>query len=289
MDNHSKELAQFTFGELYEKLGPDYERARTDFLSYLALQGASVENQLGKIEDKTDNSEVICNFRNILPASEWYIGWDSLRERAVLNARLVADSPDDLLAIQSSTIFVQNVSFSNKYPHEEGAYLIGMNAQTNQLLVVPANGVAETEKLESWRRDDKRVFQDNLEENKIYKLSSGNSGRSNKYGKKTRSALAKHLDAFSSLYNANPGEYAEKHFDSQRGIYTASSNDPQSFRIAIDCEAVSNMGKNYRFMEPLRYLSDKELADFNVIDHLSRLALVFDKGEDLLKLLEPKK
>lgn len=102
---------------------------------------------------------------------------------------------------------------------------------------------------------------------------------SKRYAHKFISTAATHIDTLHKLYMPDAPEYAKAIFNNKVGEFVVWKDSPHSLFLKH---------KNC-MLEYINFLSDEEFIKFGTMDHLSRLALTFDKSKDLLAVLESRK
>ncbi|HSX36591.1 MAG TPA: hypothetical protein VLG13_00510 [Patescibacteria group bacterium] len=266
MDKDSRELAISAFGMLNEHLSPEYLQARQDLISRLALSDVNLDTLQGKMEGDTHNGEVITSFCVTLPSAVLRPhGYSSI-------ARIESPFIDELALQQASVVFV-NTNFDRPYlPY----YVVGINKKDGRILLAPPSFIVPEEKYEDGEPTDQAFLRDKLQDQLLIATFTKGNRRAIKNAQK----VEEHLDVLKKLYMEGAPAYADDVFNKRMGVYTIDYTSPGSFTDI-------NYTKYYKF-EHATYLSDTYLVDFEVMDHLSRLALAFNHGADLLKALGEK-
>jgi len=251
MDKQSHELAVHAFSMLNEHISPIYLQARQDFLNRLALSDVTLESLQGKLENDTHNREVITSFCNTLPGAR-VEGEGNATEVGV---HFESKEVDEIAAVQSSVVFVSRViqGIGNTVVP---FYVVGLDTKNRpSVQVIVRDELKDKLAIVSWHDRDKMT-------------------------KTAITDVAKHIDVMNKLYLPNATEYAEQIFDKTKGTFIVGISSPGSKALEVDYKLIQ--------FELINYLSDREFATFQVMDHLSRLALAFTRGQELLSVLSKK-
>jgi len=274
MDKQSHELAVHAFSMLNEHISPIYLQARQDFLNRLALSDVTLESLQGKLENDTHNREVITSFCNTLPGAR-VEGEGNATEVGV---HFESKEVDEIAAVQSSVVFVSRViqGIGNTVVP---FYVVGLDTKNRRALLAPP---AITVEQETWSklRQDKPSVQVIVRDELKDKLAIVSWHDRDKMTKTAITDVAKHIDVMNKLYLPNATEYAEQIFDKTKGTFIVGISSPGSKALEVDYKLIQ--------FELINYLSDREFATFQVMDHLSRLALAFTRGQELLSVLSKK-
>lgn len=271
MDKDSKELAIYAFGMLNENLSPLYLQARQDFLNRLAMSDVTLGSMRGSIEEGSHNREIISTFCASLPGA--YLQEGAYSQYSV--GTIQGPNIDEVVMQQASMLFVQ-VDNNSIAP----MYVVGIDHKQNRLLLAPSRYTVAQETNRAGLKTPQAKVRDALQNSLI--ITKPDKYCSSRRASKFIDQVKNHIDILQRLYMPEAPSYSDAVFNRRIGLYEATTE-------SVGSMWAPPLRDSYRYSkEHISYLPDAELATFEVMDHLSRLALTFNRGNDLLEALGKK-
>jgi len=264
MDKKGRELAAAGFGIVNEELSPLYLQARNEFLAELALTGADLASEKERSENDSQNLAPIIEFCRTLPGG--FFKEDREDHSLISSARgyLSCQSIDELVGQQASTVFLgywTSKSEVQLMPY----YVVGSDIKKGRLLLA----------LPKMKNEDVQVSDSKQELESSSLVGIYSKGPFHR-GKKELKAVPDHLDVFKHYYMKDVAAYSKAATDIKNNRYVAKAETPGS--LLLD-------SSHFEIHVRITQISDRALAVYGVYDHLSRLALTYNKGDQLKNIL----
>jgi|GEM_PF-3181639 len=292
MDIKAAELAILAHNEFDRSLSPHYKQLRDALLAELALNGADILTLRGeKHENDVDNRTLISRFIATLPGES--IQFDEGNRKR--SSKLESLHIDELLLQQTNSFFYITQPNKSNSAH----YIVGADPRTKQILASPmANKGAEdpTTTLSTLTVFSPISFAEHPNDFRTshYEDAPIQSKKSQRIADNLITELYAGIisdlmvDDKLSLQQSEVVSIAHELFDKESGLYTITSGSKDS-KVLSPRFPVANGFINFPSYagydaEDIAFISDEEMARFNVPEHLSRLAVAFDKSRELTEL-----
>ena len=272
MKNKAAELAVMAHGQFSHELSPVYTQMRQTLLAELALKNIDASALRGEHEDRLDNGSLILEFVKNLPGSTKLDSANPILENGQL---------DELLLQRSASFFYEeHPDYGPTY--YSSYYLVGYDSSNGRILASPMrdetgdevkppeNLVVFGQKVEfqdrrsRQKRDTEAFFQDEI------------------------TKLLADIEGYRGLSVVGLDELAEQLFDKKKGNFVIHSSSLESKKLH-DVRTHGSIIRSFRAgytPEDVRYLTDDDMIQFDVPSHLSRLATMFNKNDELTNLLQ---
>jgi len=244
-----------------EYLGPEYERIRRDLHERLGVVGLDLTSLVDKDKNDRANLEFLKSFIKNLPAAD--------KQNHEAKIKFSETEPYLIRAIGLNIVWAYSVSSYSHDAHYLAPYYVigskkrmkhGKRLETSELLLIGAI------------KEDSNIIPKDLA-NRVMKLPVAN-----RHGRKIISQL-------SELKNDNypNADEIKQMFSPESHSFILSPSSPRSVKVEnyFDPIGARNTG-----VMPLSHITDAEIAEFSVNQHLHELAVQFGKASELDELLQ---
>lgn len=281
MDKDQRHAAIELHSVLADHLAPHYAELRDIFNSELELSGRRGNDLRGERPDGRFNHEMILDFVSTLPAvANAFVPYEVGHRLGYI---IGSKDMDIALMQQAAMVFYTPHTYSNGYTGASRPYyVIGMSKGSNELLLAAptvsqteaeidedtqAYPAAESLLIASPHLPD-RMLRMNHRKNEAKIQAQFDTAVSGIDG--LSAFRMTNLTAYTdTIFNPRTGNF-EISFDTEGSKELVVVNDPSHYDVPAYTKS------------KLNFISDEDLARFNVIEHLSLLATMFGKDGELI-------